>query len=42
MIKRSKMQTHYLADQVRYQRMTAEELRGNFLISDLFQKDKIV
>jgi 4-deoxy-L-threo-5-hexosulose-uronate ketol-isomerase len=36
------MQMHYLADQVRYQRMTSAELRETFLVTDLFQKDRIV
>lgn len=36
------METRYLADQVRYQRMNTEELRQTFLIANLFQEGKVV
>ncbi len=36
------METRYLADQVRYQRMNTEELRETFLLEDLFQPGKVV
>jgi 4-deoxy-L-threo-5-hexosulose-uronate ketol-isomerase len=36
------MKMRYLADQVRYQRMNAEECRETFLVEDLFQPDKVV
>ena len=36
------MQTRYLADQIRYQRMTSAELIDNFLVADLFRDDHIV
>jgi 4-deoxy-L-threo-5-hexosulose-uronate ketol-isomerase len=36
------MQVHYLADRIRYQRMTSKELRETFLVTDLFQKNKII
>jgi 4-deoxy-L-threo-5-hexosulose-uronate ketol-isomerase len=36
------MQTRYLADQIRYQRMNSDELRDIYLVDDLFQKDKII
>ena len=36
------MKTRYLADQIRYQRMNADELRETYLVEDLFHKDEIV
>ncbi len=35
------MEIRYSADNVRYQRMTTDELRESFLINNLFQKDEI-
>ncbi len=36
------MDVRYLADEVRYQTMTTEELRSSFLVDDLFKKNKMV
>ena len=35
------METRYSVDNVRYQRMTTDELRSSFLVDQLFQQGEI-
>ena len=35
------METRYSVDNVRYQRMTTDELRSSFLVDHLFQQEEI-
>ena len=35
------MEVRYTADQLRYERMSTQELRASFMLENLFKKDKI-